>query len=296
MLADIKAFVPWPGLRPVRELRRRRDGRAAASTSSSPGSRSTSSSPPATAPATSPTRSPTSDALFSGDVLFQGSVGRVDLPGGDGPTLLREHPRAGRGLPGRDDRLPGPHGDHHARRRARLESVPRRAGSLGSRRWPRRFQAPKGTFDVLPEERASARGSTTRRGGDPRARRLRADRDPGVRGHGAVRARGRRGTDIVRKEMFTFRTRAGASSRCAPRARRRLPRLPRARDAQAPAAGEALVLGARSSATSARRPAATASSTRSTPRRSAPTRRSPTPSRSSCSTSCCASSGSPGSS
>ena len=29
------------------------------------------------------------DAVFSGDVLFQGSVGRVDLPGGDWPTLLR---------------------------------------------------------------------------------------------------------------------------------------------------------------------------------------------------------------
>jgi hydroxyacylglutathione hydrolase len=28
-------------------------------------------------------------ALFSGDVLFQGSVGRVDLPGGDWPTLAR---------------------------------------------------------------------------------------------------------------------------------------------------------------------------------------------------------------
>jgi hydroxyacylglutathione hydrolase len=28
------------------------------------------------------------DALFSGDVLFQGSVGRTDLPGADGPTLL----------------------------------------------------------------------------------------------------------------------------------------------------------------------------------------------------------------
>lgn len=28
------------------------------------------------------------DALFSGDVLFQGSIGRIDLPGGDGPTLL----------------------------------------------------------------------------------------------------------------------------------------------------------------------------------------------------------------
>ncbi len=29
------------------------------------------------------------EALFSGDVLFQGSVGRVDLPGGDWPTLLQ---------------------------------------------------------------------------------------------------------------------------------------------------------------------------------------------------------------
>jgi hydroxyacylglutathione hydrolase len=29
------------------------------------------------------------EAIFSGDVLFQGSVGRIDLPGGDGPTLLR---------------------------------------------------------------------------------------------------------------------------------------------------------------------------------------------------------------
>jgi glyoxylase-like metal-dependent hydrolase (beta-lactamase superfamily II) len=27
-------------------------------------------------------------AMFSGDVLFEGSVGRVDLPGGDWPTLL----------------------------------------------------------------------------------------------------------------------------------------------------------------------------------------------------------------
>ncbi|HEX2360270.1 MAG TPA: MBL fold metallo-hydrolase [Solirubrobacterales bacterium] len=32
---------------------------------------------------------PSGQALFSGDVLFQGSIGRTDLPGGDGPTLMR---------------------------------------------------------------------------------------------------------------------------------------------------------------------------------------------------------------
>jgi glyoxylase-like metal-dependent hydrolase (beta-lactamase superfamily II) len=31
---------------------------------------------------------PAEQAVFSGDVLFQGSVGRTDLPGGDWPTLL----------------------------------------------------------------------------------------------------------------------------------------------------------------------------------------------------------------
>jgi glyoxylase-like metal-dependent hydrolase (beta-lactamase superfamily II) len=29
------------------------------------------------------------DVLFSGDLLFAGSIGRTDLPGGDYPTILR---------------------------------------------------------------------------------------------------------------------------------------------------------------------------------------------------------------
>src|SRR5690606_21780325 len=37
---------------------------------------------------------------FSGDVLFQGSVGRVDLPGGDGPRLMDSIRRRLLTLPG----------------------------------------------------------------------------------------------------------------------------------------------------------------------------------------------------
>ena len=38
-------------------------------------------------------------AVFSGDVLFQGSVGRTDLPGGDWPTLLESIRSLVDGLP-----------------------------------------------------------------------------------------------------------------------------------------------------------------------------------------------------
>jgi glyoxylase-like metal-dependent hydrolase (beta-lactamase superfamily II) len=43
---------------------------------------------------------PEEKVVFSGDVLFQGSVGRVDLPGGDWPTLLES-------IRGLVDTLPG---------------------------------------------------------------------------------------------------------------------------------------------------------------------------------------------
>jgi hydroxyacylglutathione hydrolase len=46
-------------------------------------------------------------ALFSGDVLFQGSVGRVDLPGGDGPTLMESIRGLVEGLPEESTVYPG---------------------------------------------------------------------------------------------------------------------------------------------------------------------------------------------
>ncbi|CAN5788626.1 MBL fold metallo-hydrolase [soil metagenome] len=46
-------------------------------------------------------------AVFSGDVLFQGSVGRVDLPGGDWPTLLESIRSLVDGLPPETTVYPG---------------------------------------------------------------------------------------------------------------------------------------------------------------------------------------------
>jgi len=47
------------------------------------------------------------EAMFSGDVLFQGSVGRVDLPGGDGPTLMRSIRTLVESLPAETGVYPG---------------------------------------------------------------------------------------------------------------------------------------------------------------------------------------------
>ena len=62
-------------------------------------------------------RSDVSEVMFSGDLLFAGSIGRTDLPGGDHPTMLRSL---------RDKVL-------HARRRHRRAARPRRADDHRSR-------------------------------------------------------------------------------------------------------------------------------------------------------------------
>ena len=50
---------------------------------------------------------PAEAAIFSGDVLFQGSVGRTDLPGGDWDTLLESIRGLVDGLPAETAVYPG---------------------------------------------------------------------------------------------------------------------------------------------------------------------------------------------
>ena len=71
-----------------------------------------------------------SEVMFSGDLLFQGSIGRTDLPGGDHPTMLHSLRTKVLTLPDDIVVLPG-HGDQTTigRERAWLELV-RDAGRL----------------------------------------------------------------------------------------------------------------------------------------------------------------------
>jgi hydroxyacylglutathione hydrolase len=86
VLADIMRFVPWPGIGPYESYD---------ADETVEGGEHLSLAGLEIDVTFTPGHSPghvtyaIADALFSGDVLFQGSVGRVDLPGGDWPTLAR---------------------------------------------------------------------------------------------------------------------------------------------------------------------------------------------------------------
>lgn len=88
VLADIMAFVPWPGFGPYESY--------AADETVAGGERLDLAGlaidvifTPGHSPGHVTYAIADEGALFSGDVLFQGSVGRTDLPGGDWPTLER---------------------------------------------------------------------------------------------------------------------------------------------------------------------------------------------------------------
>ncbi len=67
---------------------------------------------------------PSEEAVFSGDVLFQGSVGRTDLPGGDWKTLLASIGKLVESLPEETTVHPGHMGHYDARGGAPYEPVP----------------------------------------------------------------------------------------------------------------------------------------------------------------------------
>ena len=87
LLADIMAFVPWEGFGPYESYEADHSLRGG-ETLELAGLELDVIFTPGHSPGHVTYAVRGENALFSGDVLFQGSVGRVDLPGGDGPTLL----------------------------------------------------------------------------------------------------------------------------------------------------------------------------------------------------------------
>jgi hydroxyacylglutathione hydrolase len=87
VLANIMDYVPWPGFGPFESYEA--DHTVAGGQSLELGGLSIDVLfTPGHSPGHVTYAIPQHAALFSGDVLFRGSVGRVDLPGGDWPTLL----------------------------------------------------------------------------------------------------------------------------------------------------------------------------------------------------------------
>lgn len=106
VLADIMSFVPWPGFGPYESWD--------AEETVSGGERLELAGfeidvlfTPGHSPGHVTYSIADEAALFSGDVLFQGSVGRVDLPGGDWPTLANSLRTLVEGYPAETRVYPG---------------------------------------------------------------------------------------------------------------------------------------------------------------------------------------------
>ena len=106
VLADIMAWVPWPGFGPFESYEadelvaggeRLELAGLAIDVLFTPGH----------SPGHVTYSIPAEQAVFSGDVLFQGSIGRTDLPGGDTATLMRTLGELVGALPGETVVYPG---------------------------------------------------------------------------------------------------------------------------------------------------------------------------------------------
>jgi len=106
VLADIMSFVPWPGFGPFESYE--------AEHTLNGGERLELAGfeidvifTPGHSPGHVTFSIADEQVVFSGDVLFQGSVGRTDLPGGDWPTLLESIRGLIDALPGETTVYPG---------------------------------------------------------------------------------------------------------------------------------------------------------------------------------------------
>jgi hydroxyacylglutathione hydrolase len=87
VLADINSFVPWPGFGPFESYDAEHTLNGGERLELA-GFEIDVLSTPGHSPGHVTFSIPDEDAIFSGDVLFQQSIGRTDLPGGDHATLL----------------------------------------------------------------------------------------------------------------------------------------------------------------------------------------------------------------
>jgi len=106
VLADIMSFVPWPGFGPYESY----DAEHTLSGGEKlelAGMEIDVLFTPGHSPGHVTFSIPDEQVLFSGDVLFQGSVGRTDLPGGDWNTLLESIRTLVEGFPPETTVYPG---------------------------------------------------------------------------------------------------------------------------------------------------------------------------------------------
>ena len=212
VLADIMSYVPWPGFGPFesyeadQKVCRRREARARRLRDRRPLH-------PRPQPRPRDLRDPRRAALFLRRRPLPG-LGRPRRPAraATGRRCSRASAAWSTAYPRRDDRLPGPHGAHDARRRARRRtpSWPRSHGRLNRHR--RATSRPRaGTLDVLPADAArfaafeAAARSCSSAAGYGRIE------TPAFE-HTELFARGvGESTDVVQKEMFTFERPAAAA-------------------------------------------------------------------------------------
>jgi len=106
VLADIMSFVPWPGFGPFESWDAEHTV-AGGEKLELGGFEIDVLFTPGHSPGHVTYSIPDEQVIFSGDVLFEGSVGRTDLPGGDWPTLLESIRSLVDGLPAETTVYPG---------------------------------------------------------------------------------------------------------------------------------------------------------------------------------------------